>query len=117
MIVDRPVRRFHLRRATNGERGIIFKVHFRPVEGYDPSMLVEKDLLAPMFESAVRPVYTVVTRNIRGSFTGSLGFKDALNRYLELVTNFKATEEYIHPDIFPHERKWVEGKPDGEEES
>jgi hypothetical protein len=112
---QRARKRLALRRAKNGDREILFKLHYTPVDGYEPeSMLIEKDLLAPMFDSAVEPVYTVVTGQIRGRFAGALGFEDALNRYLELVRNFKATEDYIHPEIFRWHRKWVEGKDGGQ---
>lgn len=75
----------------------------------DPeSFLIEKDLLAPWFDSMANPTYHVTTSRIAGEFKD---FEAALDRYLLLVKNWRATEDYVQPRIFKWSEKWVQGAP------
>ena len=76
---------------------------------FDPEcLLVEKDLLAPMFDQETNPTYSVQSSRIDAELKD---FSEALNRYYELVINWKAIETYVHPKIFKWDQKWVEGVP------
>jgi len=75
---------------------------------YDPScsmdpetMLIEKDLLAPLFDSTAHPTYRVQSGRIDAVFDS---FTDALDRYMALVRNWNAKETFKHPKIF----RWIE---------
>jgi hypothetical protein len=86
---------------------ITFHLFYDTNDGADPeALLIEKDLLAPLFDTMALHKYTVECRDIRGEFPS---FGDALARYYELVINWKAIETYVHPVIFRWDKKWREG--------
>lgn len=93
-----------LRKCEEG--GISFHLYYDD-SGKDPeSFLVERDLLAPLFDSMTSPMYRVQSARVEAEFKD---FGDALDRYYELVINWKATETYVHPKIFKYDKKWREG--------
>lgn len=73
-----------------------------PPEDY----LIEPDLLGPFFDSMANSIYTVQTERVQADFPH---FNEALQRYLELVRNWKATEIHVHPRIFRGEPWYREG--------
>lgn len=88
--------------------GISLHLHYDG-DGMDPeSFLVERDLLAPLFDQQSNPLYRVQSYRIEAEFKD---FNEALNRYYELVINWKGIETYVHPRIFKWDKKWVEGVP------
>jgi len=86
---------------------IAFHLYYDDKDRCDPeTYLIEKDLLAPLFDSMANPKYTVESSRISAEFND---FGEALGRYYELAINWKATETYVHPHIFKWDKKWAEG--------
>jgi len=92
-----------LRKSVAVEWEIILWMEYDPACNMDPeAMLIEKDLLAPLFDSTVHPLYKVESSDkIRAEFDS---FTDALDRYRELVRNWNAQETFKHAKIF----RWIE---------
>jgi hypothetical protein len=101
------VRRSLLLRKCDPPTPISFHLYYDEV-GKDPeSFLVEPDILAAIFDSTARPTYKV---EAVGRINAELDdFRAALDRYYELVINWKGIEVYVHPKIFRYDKKWVEG--------
>ncbi len=68
--------------------------------------LIERDILAPLFDQEAHPLYSIRAPRLEVELKD---FGEALDRYIELVKNWKATETYVHPGIFRWDEKWVEG--------
>jgi hypothetical protein len=68
--------------------------------------LIERDVLAAFFDSCSNPLYVVECGTIHAEF---VDFRQALERYYELVVNWKGVETYVHPKIFYWDQRWVEG--------
>lgn len=101
------MRKSLLLRKSEGNYDIQFHLYYDDNGGLRPEgYLIEKDILAPIFDSVANPKYTVKTGRIDAEFSD---FGEALERYYELVINWKGVESYVHPDIFRYDRKWVEG--------
>jgi hypothetical protein len=91
-----------LRKSTSAHESVTLWLEYDPACRMDPeAMLIEKDLLAPMFESIANPTYKIETSRIKAEFKS---LTDALERYRELAANWKAKEVFKHPKIF----RWVE---------
>jgi len=91
-----------LRRSEAVDQEVKFWMEYDPSCKMDPeSMLIEKDLLAPMFDSTAHPVYRVTSGRIDAVFDS---FEDALNRYKEITENWKAHEVFKHAKIF----RWID---------
>lgn len=100
------MRKSLLLRKCEEPTGITFHLYYDEA-GKDPeSFLVERDLLAPLFDSHTNPTYRVQSARVDAEFRD---FGNALDRYYELVINWKAIETYVHPKIFRYDKKWVEG--------
>lgn len=98
-----------LLRQADGDFPVSFHLKYDTTSKLVPyRFLVERDLLAPFFDQEAHPVYEVKAPRIAAEF-GSYG--EALDRYLEIVRNWKVTESYVHPKIFRGQKPWVEGEP------
>lgn len=106
------MRKSLLLRKSEGSYNVEFHVYYDEVPGYAPDThLIEKDILAPLFDSVANPKYTVRAPRIEVELAD---FGAALERYYDLVRNWKATETYIHPHVFRFDKRWVEGaRPNG----
>lgn len=101
------MRKSLLLRKSEGNYPVEFHVFYDDVAGYSPEThLIEKDILAPLFDQVANPKYTVRAPRIDAELSD---FAEALERYYSLVRNWKGTETYIHPGVFRFDQKWVEG--------
>lgn len=103
---------FLLRRAKQPEHITLSMVYDESSKQDPEAMLIEKDLLAPMFDLMAKPTYYVKTSRIDAELHD---FNDALARYYELVRNWKSTEDYVQPVIFRWHDRWTEGVPPSED--
>lgn len=96
-----------LLRKCENPSAISFHLYYESGDGIDPTTyLIEKDILAPLFDSLATPKYTVESWRVNAEFRD---FNEALERYYQLVINWKAIESYVHPTIFKWDKRWVEG--------
>jgi len=91
-----------LRKAEAVEQTIQLWMEYDPSCNMDPeAMLIEKDLLAPLFDSTAHPTYRVEAARIKAEFDS---FTDALDRYRDIAKNWNANETFKHAKIF----RWIE---------
>ena len=96
-------------RQADGDYRVSLHMKYDTASKLDPfRFLIERDLLAPFFDQEAHPVYVVEAPRIRAEFDS---YGDALDRYLELVRNWRVTESYVHRRIFRGEQPWVDGRP------
>jgi len=101
------MRKSLLLRKCEAPTPVEFHLYYDSADGLDPeSYLIEKDILAPMFDSMASPKYTVNSARVSAEFSD---FGEALERYYQLAINWKATETYVHPRIFKWDKRWEEG--------
>ncbi len=101
------MRKSLLLRKAEGNYSVEFHIYYDDVHGYSPDThLIEKDILASLFDSVANPKYTIRAPRLEIELKD---FGEALERYYQLVRNWRATETYIHPTIFRYDQRWVDG--------
>jgi len=101
------MRKSLLLRKCEDPTQIAFHLYYESKDGLDPeTYLIEKDILAPWFDSMANPKYTVQSARVHAEFND---FGEALERYYQLAINWKAVETYVHPLIFKWDKRWAEG--------
>lgn len=98
-----------LLRKAEGNYDVSLHLLYDKCYGLDPERyLIERDLLATVFDQEVRPKYQLNAPRVRAVIED---FQTALDRYFELLRNWRASESYVHPKIFRDEKPWVDGAP------